>query len=64
MKCRTERLAFLLRYDITGRPCTLPWESTAERELYRQTVFKMYERFRSLDDHPDGFKENKGKSGN
>jgi hypothetical protein len=64
MKCRTERLAFLLRQDITGTSCTAPWESSAERDLYRQAVLKLYERFRSLDEHPDGFKGDKGKSGN
>ena len=44
--CRTERLAFLLRQDIIGMPCTMPWLSTDERELYRQAVFNTYRRLR------------------
>ena len=45
--CRTERLAFLLRQDIVGMPCTMPWLSTDERELYRQAVFNTYRRLRA-----------------
>jgi hypothetical protein len=58
-KCRTERIAFLLRQDITKVAPAIGWVSTEERTLYRQTVFNMYGRFKNLEDHPDGFVDDK-----
>lgn len=44
--CRTERLAFLLRQDLTGIACTDPWGSVDERNRYRGAVLNTYRRLR------------------
>ena len=46
--CRTERLAFLLRQDLTGIACTDRWESVDERNRYRGAVLNTYRRLRDL----------------
>lgn len=44
--CRTERLARLLRQDLTAVSVTTPWESSEERERYRRAVVETYRRLR------------------
>lgn len=46
--CRTERLARLLRQDLSGESVTDPWRSPQERELYRQAVIHQYQLLRDV----------------
>lgn len=44
--CKVERLARLLRQDLTGVSASVLWRTSSERDLHRQAVERIYDRLR------------------